>query len=107
MKTRESDMPEEELWSTFFDVEAILTALELTGAVRNAVDFGCGYGTFTIPAAQRVSGTVYALDIEPDMVAATVRKAQEANLTNIVARQRDFLKIHDPASLVPGAALSG
>jgi SAM-dependent methyltransferase len=83
-------MPEEELWSTFFDPEAILTALDLTGEVRDAVDFGCGYGTFTIPAARRVSGIVYALDIEPDMIAATMRKARAANLTNIVAHQRDF-----------------
>lgn len=90
MKTRESGMPEEELWASFFDTEAILTALNLTGGVRDAVDFGSGYGTFTIPAARRVSGVVYALDIEPDMVAATMRKAEEANLANIVARQRDF-----------------
>ena len=90
MKTRESDMPEEGLWSTFFDPEAILTALDLTGAGRDAVDFGCGYGTFTIPAARRVSGTVYALDIEPDMIAVTMRKTKEAGLANVVARQRDF-----------------
>ena len=90
MKTRESGMPEEESWSTFFDPDAILAALDLTGEVRDAVDFGCGYGTFTIPAARRVSGVVYALDIEPEMIAATMKKAQEANLTNVVARQRDF-----------------
>jgi SAM-dependent methyltransferase len=90
VKTRESGMPEEKFWATFFDPEAILTALNLTRGVRDAVDFGCGYGTFTLPAARRVSGIVYALDIEPDMIAATVRKAKEANLTNIVARQRDF-----------------
>jgi SAM-dependent methyltransferase len=90
VKTRESDMPEEELWASFFDPDAILTALDLTGAVDDAVDFGCGYGTFTIPVARRVSGTVYALDIEPEMIAVTMRKAREANLTNIVAQQRDF-----------------
>ncbi|MBM4028035.1 MAG: class I SAM-dependent methyltransferase [Planctomycetes bacterium] len=89
-KGRESDMPEEELWTTFFDPDAVLTAVGLTGVVRDAVDFGCGYGTFTIPAARRVKGTVYALDIEPEMIAATRAKARAANLTNVVARQRHF-----------------
>ena len=28
----------------------------------DAIEFGCGYGTFTIVAAQRTLGTVYALD---------------------------------------------
>jgi SAM-dependent methyltransferase len=90
VKTRESGMPQEELWSTFFDPPAILTALDLTGDVRDAVDFGCGYGTFTLPAARRIKGTLYALDIEPEMIAATMRKAKAAHLTNIVAQQRDF-----------------
>jgi len=33
------------------------------------VEFGCGYGTFTISAARRMAGTVYALDTDPLMVA--------------------------------------
>jgi SAM-dependent methyltransferase len=55
------------------------------------VEFGCGYGTFTLPAARRVTGRVYALDIEPDLVAATCRKASEAGLSNVRARVRDFV----------------
>jgi SAM-dependent methyltransferase len=54
-------------------------------------EFGCGYGTFTIPAARAVTGRVFALDIDPGMVEATARKAREAGLTNIVAEVRDFL----------------
>jgi hypothetical protein len=30
----------------------------------DAVEFGCGYGTFTIVAAPRIGGIVYALDID-------------------------------------------
>ena len=40
--------------------------------------------------AGRVTVWRVALDIEPDMVAATRGKAKEVNLTNIVTRQRDF-----------------
>jgi ubiquinone/menaquinone biosynthesis C-methylase UbiE len=55
------------------------------------VDFGCGYGTFTIPAARVVRGVVYALDIEPEMIAATAAKSKAAGLTNAQVRQRDFV----------------
>lgn len=91
MKTRESGMPDEELWSTFFKAEEVLERLGLKPACRNVVDFGCGYGTFTIPAARVVQGTVYALDIEPEMVALTATKARAAGLKNVEVRQRDFI----------------
>lgn len=90
MKTRESGMPDEEMWQGFFDPPAILAKLGLTSACRNVVEFGCGYGTFTIPAARIVQGTVYALDIEPEMVTTTCLKAKAAGLKNIQVRQRDF-----------------
>lgn len=91
MKTRESGMPEESMWREFFDAEAILKKLGLTHGCQNVVDFGCGYGTFTIPAARIAAGTVYALDIEPEMAEATRRKADAAGLRNVQARPRDFV----------------
>ena len=39
-----------------------------TGPCGNIVEFGCGYGHFTIAAARAVTGTVYALDIDPAMI---------------------------------------
>jgi hypothetical protein len=53
-------MPEESLWTTFFIPEEVLHALGLPTA-GDVVDFGCGQGTFTIPAANITSGTVHAL----------------------------------------------
>jgi ribosomal protein L11 methylase PrmA len=44
----------------------------------NVVEFGCGYGTFTIAAARRASGIVDALDIDPSMVSATIDRATQA-----------------------------
>jgi len=67
MKTPESGMPEEAMWREFFDAEAILRSLKPAPSCRHVVEFGCGYGTFTIPAARTVRGTVHALDIEPGM----------------------------------------
>jgi SAM-dependent methyltransferase len=91
MKTRESGMPEEGVWTRFFDPPSMLRRLGLSGACRDVVDFGCGYGTFSIPAAQIVSGIVHALDIDAAMVAATEARAAEAGLDNVRAAVRDFV----------------
>lgn len=91
MKTRESGMPDEFMWSSFFSPEQTLAKLGLTQACRDVVEFGCGYGTFTIPAARMIRGTVYALDIEAEMIEATARKAEQVGLTNVRGVQRDFV----------------
>jgi len=93
MKTRESGMPDESMWSGFFSPAQTLAKLGLTGSCGDVVDFGCGYGTFSIPAARMVRGAlgiVHALDIEADMVEATRRKAEQAQLTNVRVDRRDF-----------------
>ena len=64
VKTRESGMPGEALWSSFFSPEQTLRRLGLRPECGDVVDFGCGYGTFTIPAARIVRGgrAVYAIE---------------------------------------------
>ena len=84
-------MPEENVWCGFFAPEAILKKLGLTPACGDLVDFGCGYGTFTIPAARIVAGTVHALDVDPEMIAATRAKAEAAGLDNVRSCLRDFV----------------
>ena len=91
MKTRESGMPEEAQWDSFFDPPRVLDLLMPAEVQADVVEFGCGYGTFTIPAAQRTSGTLHALDIDPEMVALTAAKASQAGLTNVRAAVRDFV----------------
>jgi ubiquinone/menaquinone biosynthesis C-methylase UbiE len=55
------------------------------GAGQVVLDFGCGIGSYSIPAAQIVGdgGLVYALDVHPLAIRAVQRRAQEANLSNI------------------------
>ncbi len=83
MKVRESGMPDEELWTSFFDPEFVLRQLGLGETVANVAEFGCGYGTFTIGAARLVSGRVHAFDIEPEMISITREKALASNLNNL------------------------
>lgn len=84
-------MPEEAMWAGFFKPEAVLRKLGLSSACGDAVDFGCGYGTFTIPAARIASGVVHALDVEPDMVRATQERAEAEKLRNVRVHLRDFV----------------
>jgi SAM-dependent methyltransferase len=91
MKTRESGMPDEATWAGFFSPEATLRKLGLHEASGSVVDFGCGYGTFSIPAARVVGGTVFAIDIDQTMVDATRIKAAADGLTNVSTIRRDFV----------------
>ncbi|MHC5007280.1 MAG: class I SAM-dependent methyltransferase [Planctomycetota bacterium] len=91
MKIRDSGMPDEQTWGGFFNPQVVLDKLGLTARTGDVVEFGCGYGTFTIAAARIVSGVVHALDIEPEMIETTRARAAEAGLANIVPACRDFL----------------
>lgn len=85
-------MPEEVFWNSFFDAERMIERLlGKHGVQGDVVEFGCGYGTFTIPAARRTTGLVTALDIECDLVESVQLKAEECNLPNIRAQHRDFV----------------
>ena len=52
---------------------------------QDVLEYGCGAGSFTIPAAQLVAGqgTVYALDVHPLAIKAVQKRARQENLTNI------------------------
>ncbi len=91
MKIRESGMPERDVWESFFDPANLLTTLGLGRQVNDAAEFGCGYGTFTIPAAKLISGKIYALDIEPDMVRLVSERASGEGLGNVRVLLRDFM----------------
>lgn len=95
-------MPEEFVWNGFFDPEEVLRTLGLDASSGNVVDFACGYGTFAIAAARMVPGTVHAIDIDPEMIAATRRKANAAGLTNVTTWLRDL--IADGSGLGTGGA---
>jgi SAM-dependent methyltransferase len=84
-------MPPAEQWESYFDAAGILESLCCRQLSGDAVEFGCGYGTFTIPAAQRIVGTLHAIDIDPLMVAATAARVSRMGLQNVSVEQRDFV----------------
>ena len=68
MKVRDSGMPNEKTWNDFFNPSLILKELLINSQIEHLVEIGCGYGTFTIPAAKLLKGKLYAFDIEHDMI---------------------------------------
>lgn len=94
-------MPDENVWQGFFDPGHALRLLALDEAIGDAVDFGCGYGTFAIPAAQIIRGQLHAFDIEPEMIAATRQKATAAGAANIRFHLGDF--VSNGTGLVAGS----
>jgi Methylase involved in ubiquinone/menaquinone biosynthesis len=91
MKVRDSGMPEESMWSTFFEPESILRQMGLTADMKLAVDLGSGFGTFSIPASQIINGEVHAFDIEDSMLQVLQEKSEQLEIGNIVPHLKDFI----------------
>lgn len=91
MKVRESGMPAVALWESFFDPPQILRQLGLQADCASALEFGCGYGTFTLSAARLVAGSVIAIDIESAMLDHARKRAVAAGITTIEFVERDFI----------------
>lgn len=92
MKLRDSGMPDEAYWETLLRPAESLDRLGLCHVSGDVVEFGCGYGTFTVPLAQRVLGTVWTFDIEPEMVKRVRERAAKAGLRNVRASLRDLFE---------------
>jgi SAM-dependent methyltransferase len=88
MRVRDSGMPEEEYWESLFDVPLTLQRFAIY-QYRDVAELGCGYGTFSIPVAQSIRGTLNTFDIDPAMVART---RERAGSLPIVCHQRDVLE---------------
>jgi ubiquinone/menaquinone biosynthesis C-methylase UbiE len=68
------------------DPRRILDTAQLREGMRVA-DYGCGPGSFTIPAAQLVGdgGKVYAIDIHPLAISSVRERAVKRGLRNVEA----------------------
>jgi SAM-dependent methyltransferase len=92
MKVRDSGMPEEVYWESLFDIPLILDSFAIGTGIGDVVEFGCGYGTFTVPVARRIDGLLHALDIEPDMVRKVAERCRCEGLSNVRAEVRDVIE---------------
>jgi ubiquinone/menaquinone biosynthesis C-methylase UbiE len=84
-------MPAEDMWASFFNVDLILSELKINSDIRDLVEVGCGYGTFTIPSSKKISGSLYAFDIEEDMLYKVKQKLKNNHIENIILEHRDVI----------------
>jgi ubiquinone/menaquinone biosynthesis C-methylase UbiE len=91
LKVRDSGMPKEDIWSDFFNVDLILSELHINSKINDLVEIGCGYGTFTIPAAKHITGKLHAFDIEKEMFDIVEQKIANEHLSNVSLELRDIL----------------
>jgi SAM-dependent methyltransferase len=89
MKVRDSGMPDEVYWESLFDVPRILDQLGINDRLQDVVELGCGYGTFSIPIAQVIAGTLYTYDVD---LARLERTRQRAADMPIVCEYRDVME---------------
>ncbi|MEX2170675.1 MAG: class I SAM-dependent methyltransferase [Pirellulales bacterium] len=88
MKIRDSSMPDEAYWESLFNVPLVLSRFAIE-RFEDVAELGCGYGTFTIPVATAIGGTLYAFDIDAEMIART---KQRAGALPVVCRQSDVME---------------
>lgn len=91
MKIRESGMPEESVWSSFFDPERLLCTFGIDSETKHVVEFGCGYGTFTLATARIVSGVVFAIDLDLQMTATVQEECKRERISNVHVGHIDFV----------------
>jgi len=87
MFIRESGMPDESYWESLFDIELILSRLQVP-QFHDVAELGCGYGTFSIPIAEQIQGTLYTFDVDSSMLART---RQRAGRLPIICEERDVM----------------
>lgn len=91
MKIRESGMPEKSYWEKLLDVDLILKKLEINKEIETLVEFGCGYGTFTIPSSKTINGNIFSFDIDNEVLEITKNRLVNENIKNVDLYKRDFI----------------
>ncbi|MEW5822274.1 MAG: methyltransferase domain-containing protein [Cyanobacteriota bacterium] len=90
MKYRESGMPQESLWESYFDVFQTIEKMNISQDTRTLIDIGCGYGTFLLPIASYINGVAVGIDIDTEMIKICTEKAALRGITNIDLIQGDI-----------------
>jgi tRNA G46 methylase TrmB len=83
MKFRESGMPSEDLWASFFQPIETLNRMELSSSTNLWVDIGSGYGTFIIPGSSMIDGKVVGIDIDYDVMELCRTRLEDQGISNV------------------------
>ncbi|MCA1030720.1 class I SAM-dependent methyltransferase [Bacillus timonensis] len=104
MKYRQSGMPDEGMWETFFDTQKILQSLQVTHKIKKFIDIGCGYGTFLIPASKMISGIAIGIDLDREYLKLCDKRVSKDNIHNVQLVNGDISNNNDTSlDLLKGA----
>ncbi|WP_238325570.1 class I SAM-dependent methyltransferase [Leptospira inadai] len=84
-------MPDVEYWDTLFDVPLILDRMKLLRNVGTIVEFGSGYGTFTLPLAANSKNRIIAFEIEKELAKNLKERSISAGFENVFAVEKDLI----------------
>lgn len=92
MRGRESGMPEVVTWEAFFDAHEIVECLSEPGRRSKCVEFGCGYGTFTLAASSMFDvERIASFDIDDVMIRTTQSRMSGIDGSKVDLARRDFV----------------
>lgn len=91
MKVRESGMPDEEVWNRFFNVELILKELQINKQIQTLAEIGTGYGTFTLPVADKIGGLIHSYEIDSKLFEYVQKKCIDQIKLNVKLHNADVL----------------
>lgn len=74
------------------DPDSIVAKLDIQKKM-NIIDLGSGNGLFTIPLAEKTTGDVYAVDVEPEMLGILSARVEEYGLENVGYVQADLEEV--------------
>ena len=83
MKFRDSSMPPEEVWNTFFNPQSVINKMRIDNKIETLLDVGCGYGTFLFSIAEIIDAKVIGVDIDEQMISTCRDKLKKHNTSNI------------------------
>lgn len=75
-----------------YPAEDLLQLIEIKNSAH-ILDIGAGTGYLTIPVAKQTEGTVYALDLDKEILDYLETKAQKVGLDNIQKMEGNFINI--------------
>jgi len=105
IKVFDSGMPEENYWNSLFNTILILDWLKLDRITLPVVEIGCGYGTFTIPLANRIKpNRVITFAIDEKMIENTNSNVRDNKVDNVDAILRDI--IEDGTGILDNSSVS-
>lgn len=92
MKVNDSGMPDEEYWDSLFNMDKIITWLGIEKFRNQIIEVGCGYGSFTLPIADKLNTRLCIYDIEQEMIDITKNKLAKYDQSKLKIVKKDVVE---------------